>query len=122
MKKILVVDDTTDLMELLVCIMEIAGHEAVGITNGLKAMEIAGQFRPDLILLDVMLGNCDGRDICNALKANSSFSGIPVIMISASHGIRSLVEKQCTPDVFMSKPFNTDELIMRVNTLLGIAC
>ncbi len=91
-------------MELLVCIMEMAGHEALGISNGLKAIETGSACRPDLILLDVMLGNCDGRDICNTLKADISFANIPIIMVSASHDIGSMDEKKCLPDVFIPKP------------------
>jgi DNA-binding response OmpR family regulator len=58
--------------------------------------------RPDMVLLDVQLGDADGRDICRELKHESKTQEIPVIMISASHGWDALHEKQCEPDDFLA--------------------
>lgn len=70
---------------------------------------------PDMILLDVQLGDMDGRDICLDLKQEPATAIIPIMMISASHGRRGLREKACDANDFLAKPFDVAELIARVS-------
>ncbi|WP_316846355.1 response regulator transcription factor [Pedobacter psychrodurus] len=118
MKKILVVDDNTDILELIVMIFELEGFEVVGLKNGLEMESMVATYQPDVILLDVLLGNVDGRYLCHLVKSDSKTSHIPVIMISASHAAKSIQEDYCHPDDFVSKPFDIDDLTARVRKVL----
>lgn len=117
-KKILVVDDDSDIREVICMTMEIAGYDTVGIGNGSQVLEAATSNSPDLILLDVMLGDADGRDICIELKNNIQTSKIPVIILSATHGWHTRFDKNCGADGYMEKPFDIDQLIRLVNKYL----
>jgi DNA-binding response OmpR family regulator len=113
-KKILVVDDDKDIREIIIYVLQAEGYEVVALDNGEAVKGSVDAFRPDVILLDVQLGDMDGRDICRALKQQSSTQDIPIVMISASHGWPGLREKQCQADNFLAKPFDISELIAYV--------
>lgn len=113
-KKILIVDDSPDILELLTLILELESYEVRGIVDGLELDASVENFHPDLILLDVMLGHVDGRDLCKRLKANNSTKSIAVIMISASHNLSMIATKQCKPDDFIAKPFDIDDLLQKI--------
>jgi len=119
MKKILVVDDNNDILELIVMIFELEGFEVLGLKNGLETEAVVATYQPDVILLDVLLGNVDGRYLCHRVKSDSKTAHIPVIMISASHAAKSLQEGYCHPDDFVSKPFDIDDLTSRVKKVLA---
>jgi DNA-binding response OmpR family regulator len=113
-KKILVVDDDEDIREVIMMILEIEGYDVLGLNNGRTVVDTVHQTRPDMVLLDVQLGDTDGRDICRELKEQPATQGIPVIIISANHGWSALREKQCNPDGFLAKPFDLTELVDHV--------
>jgi DNA-binding response OmpR family regulator len=119
MKKVLILDDDIDIVEVIQIILDSAGYQVHGIYTGEGLMDVISEFGPDLIMLDVMLGPLDGRDLCNLLKNNVLTKHIPVLMISASHGIIQLSEKKCTPDEFIAKPFDIDHLLAKVNNLIA---
>ncbi len=66
---------------------------------------------PDLILLDIMLGNLDGRELCKNVKAAKETKSIPVILVSASHSVKETVNQKGAPNAFLSKPFDINELL-----------
>ena len=112
-KKIMIVDDNPDILEILSLIMDMEGFQVLGISNGQLFSERILSFCPDLILLDIMLGEVDGRDLCNISKGAKKTGHIPVIMISATHGMKD-INLLCKPDDFISKPFDVDDLVFRV--------
>jgi len=114
-KKILVVDDDNDILEVIRIILEDEGYNVTTLLDGRNTMNSIVSDRPDLILLDVMLGGIDGRDICKAIKTDDSFKSIPVIMISASHNLQGLLALPESPNGFLSKPFDISRLISLVN-------
>jgi DNA-binding response OmpR family regulator len=114
MKKILIVDDSADILEVLTLLFDLEGYEVKTIDNGYVINEAIAEFKPDLILLDVMLGLLDGRMICSELKSSPLTSNIPVIMISASHDLNALSQKSCHADDFVAKPFEIDALLAKV--------
>ncbi len=118
MQKILVLDDNDDILALIMMILEMEGYDAKGISTGKELMKSVEEFKPDLILLDVLLGDSDGRILCNELKSDPELARIPVIMISASHAALSFPEELLKPDDFISKPFDIDDLTARVRRLL----
>jgi DNA-binding response OmpR family regulator len=113
-KKILVVDDEPDIRDIIMYVLESEGYQVCGLDNGAAVIDTVQQIQPDIVLLDVQLGDRDGRDICRELKAQPATQHIPVIMISANQSWPTLREKQCNPDDFLSKPFDLSELIDHV--------
>ncbi|WP_183575481.1 response regulator transcription factor [Mucilaginibacter sp. X5P1] len=113
-KKILVVDDDQDIREIILYVLESEGYQVSGLDNGLAVVETVAQIRPDILLLDVQLGDSDGRDICRELKGTLATQEIPIIMISANHGWQGIREKECNADDFLAKPFDIIELLAHV--------
>lgn len=114
-KKVLVVDDDNDILDVIRIILEDEGYEVSTLDNGREVPEELANNMPDLILLDVMLCGMDGRDICKSLKSHSLYKLIPIIMISASHNLQGLLDEEGAADGFISKPFDIDNLIAVVD-------
>ena len=113
-KKILVVDDDQDIREIIMYILESEGYQVSGLDNGSGVLETVSQIRPDVLLLDVQLGDSDGRDICRELKAQVATQDIPIIMISANCGWQGIKEKQCDANNYLAKPFDITDLVAHV--------
>jgi DNA-binding response OmpR family regulator len=115
-KKVLVVDDDNDILDVIQIILEDEGYEVSTLNNAREIIKEMSSNRPDLILLDVMLCGMDGRDVCKNMKTNPAFKMIPIIMISASHNLKGFLEQKDSADGFISKPFDIDNLIGVVNS------
>ncbi|QHS56038.1 response regulator [Mucilaginibacter sp. 14171R-50] len=111
MRRILAVDDDKDILEVLQFILEDSGYKVDTLTDGRLLMETIQNKHPDLILLDIMLGNLDGRELCQALKKEADTHNIPVIMISASHNVGSSLNQENGPNDFIEKPFDINVLL-----------
>jgi DNA-binding response OmpR family regulator len=116
-KKILVVDDDPYIREIIIIILELEGYNVSGLDNGAQVVNVVQQIRPDIVLLDVQLGDSDGRDICRELKEHSDTRAVPIIIISANHGWHTVLEKECNADGFLAKPFEIKELVDHVKRL-----
>lgn len=116
-KRILVVDDDEDIREIITYVLESEGYQVFGLDNGRSVVNTVHQLKPDIVLLDVQLGDRDGRNICRELKEEQATQAIPVIIISANHGWPSLREKKCNADDFLAKPFDLSELVDHVRRL-----
>lgn len=103
-------DDNKDILEILRYILEDSGYEVETLSDGHHFFEKIQEHAPDLILLDVMLGDMDGRDLCKNVKTMHETHNIPVIMISASHNIAN-INPMCAPDAFLPKPFDIKSLL-----------
>jgi len=120
MQRILAVDDDKDILEILQLILEDRGYEVETLADGRYLFDKIKQCHPDLILLDIMLGNMDGRDLCHKVKAKTDTHDIPVILLSASHAVhRSNLHKNGNPDDFIAKPFDIDVLLDSVERQLA---
>jgi CheY-like chemotaxis protein len=119
MKKILVVDDNKDILQVVELILKSHGMQVEAVSDGTEAIERIGNFKPDLVLLDVYLGGVDGRDICKELKSDYHTSNIPVIMFSAQGNISDV--KQFKAQDFISKPFDVSDLMGKINYQLSHA-
>jgi DNA-binding response OmpR family regulator len=114
MKRILVVDDNHDILEVINIILEMEGYQVKLCDDGEKVQQLIFEFDPDLILLDIMLGAFDGREICKVLKDSKETRHIPVIMISASHTLIGASETGCGASDFIAKPFEITDLVSKV--------
>jgi DNA-binding response OmpR family regulator len=117
--KILIVDDNEAILHMIGFILEDEGFQVDLMADGISIFEHIYEFKPDLIILDVMLGDLDGRDICNHIKNTKSTFHIPVIMISATHNLAEFAQKNCRPDDFLEKPFDIINLIRKVELKLS---
>lgn len=117
-KKVLIVDDDPDILEALKLTFEMDGYETHTITKGEETYEQVEQFKPDIIVLDVLLSGKDGRTICKNLKNDKNTSTTPIIMISA-HPDADKSTKEVGADDFLAKPFDTHVLISKVAELLA---
>ena len=119
MKRILVVDDDDDVLETIQLILEIGGYDIEPLNNAELVFDTINDFKPDLILLDVVLGKIDGRVICSQVKSNLETKHIPVLMMSGLYDLKEIQDLECAPNDFMSKPFKMDELLEKIENLVN---
>ncbi|WP_427870652.1 MtrAB system response regulator MtrA [Leucobacter luti] len=113
---ILVVDDDRALAEMLGMVLQGEGFATETSADGAEALEKFREFRPDLVLLDVMLPGLDGIEVCERIRAES---GVPIIMLTARTDTRDVVRGlEAGADDYVVKPFNPAELIARVRARL----
>jgi two-component system phosphate regulon response regulator PhoB len=117
-KRILVVEDDRDINELIRYNLEKEGFEVLSLYDGLQAVEMVKSRKPDLVLLDLMLPECDGLDICRELKSEADLKGIPVIMITAK-GTESdvVIGLSMGADDYIVKPFSPQVLLARIKAI-----
>jgi len=119
--KILIVDDVPANLSALSDTLEPEGYEILVARSGPKALETAARAQPDLILLDVMMPGLDGYETCRRLKANERTRGIPVIFLTVHDEVERVVEGFRAGGVdYVGKPFQTEELLSRIQTHLKI--
>jgi phosphoserine phosphatase RsbU/P len=120
-ESILLVDDNPTNLQVLFQTLEGVGCKLLIAKNGEMALSIAGKALPDLILLDIMMPDIDGYEVCRQLKNNPATSDIPVIFLSALGDTGDKVKGlQLGAVDYITKPFQPDEVIARVNTHLTI--
>ncbi|MDP3073214.1 MAG: response regulator [Opitutaceae bacterium] len=118
---ILVVDDQPINVQLLKRKLEREGIRVNAANSGAAALEAVKQERPDVILLDVMMPDMDGLEVCQRLQANEATRGIPVIFITASAGKENRIEGLTSGAVdYITKPIDLDETLARVQTQLRV--
>jgi signal transduction histidine kinase len=118
---ILIVDDQLDNLRLLTEILAGEGYKVRKVVDGQHALDAAQLVPPDLILLDIMMPNLDGYEVCQQLKADPRTQAIPVIFLSALNDVADKVRAFAGGGVdYITKPFQKDEVLARVQTHLKI--
>jgi DNA-binding response OmpR family regulator len=114
--KILVVEDERTLRETLQYNLQRQGYEVLTVSDGLQAIKVARKERPDLILLDLMLPQIDGLEVCRVLRQEMA---LPILMLTARvDEVDKVVGLEVGADDYMTKPFSMRELMARVKALL----
>ena len=123
-KKILIVDDEPHIRLLLEQTLEDFEDEGVELftaSNGLEALEIIKSENPNLVFLDVMMPKMNGFDVCNTVKNDLGMSSTYIVMLTAKgQEFDKLKGKEAGADIYMTKPFNPDEIVLKASEVLGI--
>ena len=118
---ILIVDDLPANLKILGAILESEGYVVRPVPNGRLALQVSEKEMPDLILLDIMMPEMDGFEVCRQFKENPDLKDIPIIFISALSDSSDIVKALKAGGVdYITKPFNAEEVIVRVGTHLKI--
>ena len=117
MAKILVVDDKENILELATLYLKNEGYEVITAADGKAALEAIKKHEPDLVLLDIMLPQMDGWEVCRKLRQEGNM--VPIIMVTArTDDVDKIVGLELGADDYVTKPFNPREMIARVKAVL----
>lgn len=119
-KKVLIADDEPNIVISLEFLMRHGGYQVETAADGEEALRRIATFRPDLILLDVMLPLRDGFEVCQKIRENPDWNDLKIVMLTAK-GREVEVAKGLAlgADAYITKPFATKDLLTRVGRLLG---
>jgi len=121
-EKVLIVEDETDMADLLKYNLTEKGYHPVLSSNGREALEIIEKEVPDLVLLDLMMEQVDGWEVCSIIRnnENEAIKRLPIIMLTAlSEAEEKIIGLRLGADDYVTKPFNMDELILGFKTSSG---
>ena len=117
-KRILVVDDEPDVTDLLSYCLQREGFEVAVINNPLEILGKAREFDPELFVLDIMMPDLDGLKICRMIRADGKLKSVPVVFLSARGEIEDRIKGlELGADDYVSKPFDSKELVLRIATI-----
>ncbi|KPK97121.1 MAG: hypothetical protein AMJ95_10765 [Omnitrophica WOR_2 bacterium SM23_72] len=120
-RRVLVIDDEIEVVELFKKRLEKAGYQVLTATDGPQGFKAAVEQKPDLILLDIIMPDVDGMTVLRQLKAQESTSNIPVLMVTAKGMTDSIFEaRKYGATDYIIKPFQWDELLKFVKRYLGM--
>ncbi len=117
--KVLVIEDERDVRDIIAYNLRQAGHEVLTASGGNEGLRLAYEHRPDVVLLDLMLPDLPGTEVCRTLKGDSTTKGCAVIMVTAKgEEIDRVVGFELGADDYVVKPFSVRELLLRVSAIL----
>ncbi|MET3606942.1 two-component system phosphate regulon response regulator PhoB [Mucilaginibacter rubeus] len=117
-KRILILDDDQGILDIVSYLLTDSGYDVHTLSTGEQIVSVIQQFNPDLVLMDVMLADMDGRLICRDLKADNITHHIPVILISGTHDLAQSLHQKGAPNDFIPKPFDIEVLLQKVKEQL----
>ncbi len=119
-KKILLADDSITIQKVISITFSSPDYEITIVDNGNDAIKKAGEVKPDILLTDIVMPGKNGYEVCDAVKGNPALQGTPVLLLTgAFEAFDEQKAKQAGADAWLSKPFETQALIDKVNTLLS---
>ena len=124
MARVLIVEDEKDIRDVVAFNLKQAGHEVFGASTGDEGLRLARAHKPHLVLLDVMLPDKSGTEVCKILKREPATAGVPIIMLTAKgEEVDRVVGFELGADDYVVKPFSMRELLLRVQAMLrrGVA-
>lgn len=118
--RILVVEDEESLLKLESILLSSKGYTVTGVMDGRSALEEVKANRPDLVILDIMLPEIDGFEVCRRIKEDPDTSHIPVLILTAKKNSQDMERgRQVGCDVYMTKPFKSAKVLDMVQELLS---
>lgn len=118
--RILVVEDEESLLKLESILLSSKGYNVTGVMDGKAALEEVMAHRPDLVILDIMLPEIDGFEVCRRIKENPATSAIPVVMLTAKKNSQDVARgTEVGANAYLTKPFKSAKVIEVIEELLG---
>ena len=118
-RKILIIEDESDVADLLEMALHKAGFKTTAVADGASGLQKARDNRPDFIILDLMLPKMSGLEVCKILKGDATTSHIPVLMLTAkAEEIDRIVGLEFGADDYVTKPFSPREVMLRIRAIL----
>lgn len=118
--RILVVEDEESLLKLESILFTSKGYQVTGVRGGVDALRSISQERPDLVVLDIMLPDMDGFEVCRSIKEDPETRSIPVVMLTAKKSSRDLEAGRIAgADAYITKPFKSVKVLEVIGGLLG---
>jgi two-component system phosphate regulon response regulator PhoB len=118
-KRILVLDDEPDVTELVAYRLKKEGYTVEVSNNPLEIIGKAREFNPDLFVVDIMMPDLDGIQICRMVRADSKLNRVPIVFLTAKGEVEDRIEGlQSGADDYIAKPFDTKELVLRIGLIL----
>ena len=120
-RKILIADDEPNIVTALEFLLQKNGYEVLVARNGDVALALVEQHKPDLVLLDVMMPVKSGYEVCQRMRERPDWREIKIVMLTAK-GREVEMNKGLSvgADLYITKPFSTQELVQKINALLGV--
>ena len=119
-QKILIVEDEESLLKLESILLTSKGYDVRGVSNGQQALDAIQEERPDLVLLDIMLPEIDGFEVCQRIKDNPETKDIPVIMLTAKKSREDMARgEKVGADWYITKPFKSAMVIETIQRFLS---
>ena len=122
-KEILIVDDEPGVVVPLQFLMEQQGYNVMTAHRGEDALDLIFQYKPDLVLLDIMLPGIDGYEVCEIIRLNPNYRDVKIIFLTAkSSEVEFAKGMALGADAYITKPYINEELIAQVRKLLKNTC
>lgn len=119
-EKILIAEDEESLLRLETILLSSKGYRVTAVTEGRAALASIDADRPDIVILDIMLPDMDGLDVCRMIRANPLTASIPVIILTAKKNSKDVAAGLAAgADAYVTKPFKTAAVIDSIEKLLG---
>ncbi len=118
-KNILVIEDNHAILDVITLILQSEAYKVDGLNRSADMMVHIDAFKPDLMILDIMLPDGDGRELLTQIRSNEKTANIPVLMISAKYTAKTIQHGPHKPNGFLAKPFDIDDLLDKIEGILA---
>jgi DNA-binding response OmpR family regulator len=118
-KNILVIEDNHAILDVITLILQSEAYKVFGLNKSADMMQRIDEFQPDLMILDIMLPDADGRELLSQIRTNEKTANIPVLMISAKYTAANVQHGKYKPNGFLAKPFDIDDLLDKIEGILA---
>lgn len=119
LKNILVIEDNHAILDVITLILQSESYKVTGLNKSVDLLLHVEELKPDLIILDIMLPDGDGRLLLQELRSAAHTADIPVLMISARYTEQNIQHGEFKPNGFLAKPFDIDDLLDRIEGILA---